>query len=343
MDEDKIYTKIQEVVNASYPPVIVLGSGASIPYGVASMGFLATQLANFFKSKQYTSDDSNSAVAEFLNNLTRGKGLEEALLDVRVPDDVEADIIDNVWKIISKQNTDVYQRLLNGEEINLKALFEHIIYNRQGIVLNVVSTNYDNIAEYAASQTDAYINNGFAPTYFGRRKERLDSCPTNIKEAYTGKINIWKPHGSIDWFTKGDETYYLPNIHQIPSGYTPCIITPGVNKYAKTQQTPHRELLTKIDECFNHASGFLCFGYGFNDKHIHPKLLDKARKKNLPIIIIAKEITQSIQKNVIDGGYNYITLSDDMNYGTIIAAKDQSQLVIKGKKLWTIDEFCKII
>ena len=32
-----------------------------------------------------------------------------------------------------------------------------------------------------------------------------------------------------------------------------------------------------------------------------------------------------------------------MNDGTIIAAKDQSQLVIKGKKLWTIDEFCKII
>lgn len=343
MDKDKIYTKIQEIVNACSPPVIVLGSGVSIPYGIASMGDLAAELCSFFKSQKYESDDSNRAVNEFLQNLESGKSLEDALLDVRVPDEVEMDIINIVWEIISTQNYEAYMKLLQGEKITLKTLFEHIIYNRCDITLNVVSTNYDNLAEYAASQTDAYINNGFSPTYCGRRKEQLDACQINAKEAYVGKINIWKPHGSVDWFSKGEETFYLPNLRQIPQGYRPCIVTPGVNKFARTQHSPHRELMTEIDKCFNQASGFLCFGYGFNDEHIHPKLLDKARKRNLPIVIIVKEITQSIQDNVINQGYNYIILSHNGKDGTTITAKDQSPLEIEHKKLWTVDGFCEIL
>ena len=68
----------------------------------------------------------------------------------------------------------------------------------------------------------------------------------------------------------------------------------------KRSKPPHRELLSKVDECFTKAKGFLCIGYGFNDEHVQPVLLNKASKNGLPIIIVTKEIVDSIRKNVMD-------------------------------------------
>ena len=74
----------------------------------------------------------------------------------------------------------------------------------------LVSTNYDKIAEYADSQSEAYLNTGFASNYLGQLKVNLDGCPTRLKESYTGKVNIWKVHGSLDWFKKDNVTYCFP-------------------------------------------------------------------------------------------------------------------------------------
>lgn len=47
MTIDNIFRQIQDIVSAPTPPVIVLGSGASISYGIASMGSLATMLKDY--------------------------------------------------------------------------------------------------------------------------------------------------------------------------------------------------------------------------------------------------------------------------------------------------------
>lgn len=46
MTIDSVFKQIQDIVSAPTPPVIVLGSGASISYGIASMWSLATMLVN---------------------------------------------------------------------------------------------------------------------------------------------------------------------------------------------------------------------------------------------------------------------------------------------------------
>lgn len=268
--------------------------------------------------------------------------MEDALLEAKVTEEVEKDIVINVWKMIVKQDIEVYKQAISGESIDLKELFDYLIYNREGVELNVVSTNYDKIAEYAVSQSEAYLNTGFASNYLGQLKVNLDGCPTRLKESYTGKVNIWKVHGSLDWFKKDNVTYCFPNMLEIPAGYTPCIITPGNNKYEKTQQPPHRELLSKVDECFTKAKGFLCIGYGFNDEHVQPVLLNKASKNGLPIIIVTKEIVDSIRKNVMDAKHNFIAIySNDAN-GCIIETKDD-KLSIPDKEYWRLKEFCTII
>ena len=306
------------------------------------MGNLAEMLKAFFTSKVYESVDSRESVTRFLLLLKEGNGLEDALLDAKVTDEIESDIVRNVWNMIVKQDADVYKRVILGEEIDLKELFDFLIYRRKGVELNVVSTNYDKIAEYAVSQSDAYLNTGFSMNYFGQIKSNLDACPTRLNESYIGKVNIWKVHGSLDWFKKDDITYYFPNITEIPEGFSPCIITPGNNKYEKTQQPPHRQLLSKVDECFSKATGFICIGYGFNDKHVQPVLLDKASKRGLPILIVTKDIYEPIRRNVMDAKHNFIAIYSNGGKGSIIETKD-GKLSIPDKEYWHLKEFCTII
>lgn len=95
--------------------------------------------------------------------------------------------------MIVRQDADVYKRVILGEKIDLKELFDFLIYRRKGVELDVVSTNYDKIAEYAVSQSDAYLNMGFSMNYFGQIK-------SNLMLALF--VNIWKVHGSLYWFKK---------------------------------------------------------------------------------------------------------------------------------------------
>ncbi len=343
MNKDEAYKRIQNILQASPSPVIVLGSGASAPYKIASMSDLADSLRVLFSKKKYTNNDSIKCVKDFLQNLDKRMGLEEALLDLRVTEEVEHDIIINVWNLIVRQDRKLLYNFATGKcTFELTKLFDRLIYGRDDSVMNVVTTNYDRIAEYAASKTEAFINTGFSHSYCGSIKPKLDAYPNKLKNSYIGKINIWKVHGSLDWFSKDGTTYYLPGINDIPDGYVPCIITPGTNKYEKTSQEPHRSLLSHIDEDFLNASGFVCIGYGFNDRHVHPKLLSAAKKRKLPILIITMEITDSIQRNVMTGEYNFTAIYSDGKNGTIIKTNDK-RIIISDEELWKLDNLCKII
>ena len=342
MTQDTLFKKIQKITNANPSPIIVLGSGASIPYGIASMGILAQKLLDYFEKKNYTNTESTECIKSFSTFLKENYGLEEALLKAKVTDEVENDIVCEVWKTIEENDNKVFMDLVNGKKLDLAALFDYLIYNRKDCVINVVSTNYDRLAEYAVAMTGAYLNTGYTPVSMGKLRTNLDSYPVKTKEHYIGKVNIWKVHGSLDWFRNDVETLNRPNIREIPSKMIPCIITPGINKYEKTQQSPHRELLSKIDECFNNASGFICIGYGFNDNHVHPKLLEKSMQKHIPILIITKEITSPIKEKVMDGKHEYIIICEGPSGGTDIKTSDGEELHFE-KNYWQLRNFLEII
>lgn len=160
INKEKLFTQIQNIINAN--PVIVLGSGASISYNISSMWDLALELKSFFTANPYSNEESQDCINKFIDNLNAGLGLEEALLKIKVTMEVELKIVELVWNKIIKQDKEIYEKVKQGEEINLVSLFNHIIYGRDSAILNIVSTNYDKIAEYAASQTDAFLNTGFS-------------------------------------------------------------------------------------------------------------------------------------------------------------------------------------
>lgn len=339
MTKEQIFTEIQNVVSDN--PVLVIGSGASVPYHIPGMDSLAIALKDFFSSHTYTNSDSTKAVYEFIGNLNKGMGLEEALLNTKATDEVESDIVSQVWNLVGQADREVYKRLLSGEVMALKPLMDYLVYKDPAKICNIVTTNYDRIIEYAACQTDAYINTGFAPNIIGHPYNKIDFLPKRLESEYTGSLNIWKVHGSLDWFKKDGKVLSLANTATIPNDYTPCIITPGANKYERTQQEPYREIFSHVDTLFNTATGFLCLGYGFNDSHVHPVLLKIAQKRGVRILLVTKDITKPIEDNVINAGYNYIAIFSDGFNGTIFKTPSDN-MVISDEIYWSIGGFEKI-
>lgn len=342
MDKDEILRKIQNITSQN--PVIVLGSGASVNYGIASMEELADELKNYFSTHAYPEAEAIECVEKFVANLDKGMGLEDALLDLKAPQMVEKDIVNVVWNIIVKNDFEVYQKFIAGMPLDLASLFNYLIYNRSDQTVNVITTNYDRIAEYAASQTEAYLNTGLKPFVMGTVMDKLEDKNFQKLENYIGVLNLWKIHGSLDWMKKGDEIYYIPNCFKIPTGFEPCIITPGTNKYEKINQDPHRDLLEQIDKSFKNASGYLCIGYGFNDKHVHPRILKYSKERRKPILIVTYDITESIRNSVMVDGTNYIIVVSDHGGGTDIYCSGMKvKMNISGKEYWSINGLCELI
>jgi len=340
MNKDEAFREIQAICNST--PVIVLGSGASVPYGIASMNQLANELKRFFSSKSYANPEDVKAVRELIDVLDSGVGLEAALHQVKVSDDVEKDITETVWNVIYEADAKIFERFMGGEEMKLTPLYNHIIYDNPGKKLRVISTNYDRISEYAACQTDAFINIGFKCGSMGSIKDDVISHPLKPEKDYTGYIDILKVHGSLDWFRKEDAIYNIPNSVKIPTGFVPCIVTPGVNKYERTQHVPFRQLLSTVDKIFEDTQCYLCIGYGFNDVHVQEMLLKNSKKKKAKILILTKEITSSIQKNVIDKEYDYAAVYSNGAKGTTIKCPN-GEYTAPDKEYWTIDGLMEII
>ena len=342
MTEDELFKRIQDIVNKN--PVIILGSGASIGYGIASMNKLSKVLSNYFFSKTYADSKSNDAVSAFLDNInTKKMGLEDALLDVHMPMSVENDIRACVWDEIQQEDVKVFERVVEGERLVLADLLDYMIYNRSDQTINVVTTNYDRIAEYAVSQTSAYLNTCFTNKPIGVFDVSLQQISSHSH--YEGKVNVLKVHGSLDWFEKEGRIYSFMNVRLRPKDYQPCIITPGTNKYEKTSQPPYRDLMQQMDDVFKSSSGFLCIGYGFNDIHVHPNLLSYSQKRNKPILIVTKDITDAIQNKVINAkAYPYIIISENAGKGTIIYnSYDSTPTEINSKDYWSIAGLLEII
>ena len=149
------------------------------------------------------------------------------------------------------------------------------------------STNYDRLAEYASSLAKAVICTGYSQNLIGHFSNSIQSNNLASLKGYKGQVNIWKVHGSLDWFkSKEDENIQLPNRQHIPQDYNPLIVTPGLSKYSETHNEPYRTIFTQADSEIEKANGFLCIGYGFNDIHVQPKLIEQIKnKKPIPSII----------------------------------------------------------
>lgn len=319
-------------------PAIILGSGASAAHGMSGMWALANHLVKNTKISGLSSAEIE-AWEKFCQLLKANINLESALYQVTASDELTSRIVKATWTLINSEDGEIFIKSLQDNAMfPLSRLLEHMFKSSLKII-NIVTTNYDRLAEYACDQGRIHHYTGFTHGFC-----RQLAAPTEITSAR--RVNIWKVHGSLDWFQSPlENTVALSNIQGIPTGYQPQIVTPGTQKYQKTHFEPFRSIINNADQALNEAGSYLCIGYGFNDEHIQPKLMMKCLQQRTPITIITYELSNSTKKLIIDGkAQNYLAIergkTDDQSI--IYSSLDKTPLTVE-KNIWSLEGYLSLI
>lgn len=332
MDYDGCVNQIQQYLENC--PLVILGAGASIPYGLPSMGDLATEI-----EKHADSFNSQEFDAFFLNLSTMN--LEEALDASELSRDSQNRIREIVWEHVCKRDKAFFDDLISTRNnFSICDLLRKVIQPAQNTV-TIITTNYDRVAEYAADIIGATAVTGFEGSLIKNIELPPDRLSIRRLRARERTVFIWKVHGSLDWFglQNGTSNAY-PLSEHIPPNHVPLIIPPGKDKYSTTHNEPYRSIIGKADEAFTKASAYLCVGYGFNDEHIQPKLIAEI-SKGKPIVVLARQATASCKKHLIDAGIKKYIIIEESHDGKTAVKGNGWDGIYEGH-FWELSEFMNI-
>lgn len=297
-------------------PLVVLGSGASAAFGMPTMSDLAAEITN---RKQEFSDDES--IQNFFKDLASGIDLETVLgMDQQMLNEDSKLIRKVVWETINSKDKFFFNNILqNGfENFYLVDLLKKLLEPTPHIV-DVITTNYDRLAEYASDIVKANVITGYEGSYYKLIEMPSSNLYSRIMRERKRTINLWKVHGSLDWFmAPTGEMCALSHTESVPDNYLPNIVPPGRSKYKTTHFEPYRFIMAQADKAIGNAESFLVFGYGFNDDHIQPKIIEEIRKKK-PIVVVTKKATSAC--------LNLLQQTSNANY-MIIEEKDSKTHVV---------------
>lgn len=339
MDINALLIQLQEWTNRV--PLIILGSGASVPFQLPSMWTLGDYIKN---NITFPDPDDQAQFNQFKSSFDVNGDLEATLSEFQLRPKVLEQIVFKTWELVNKADTEAYEKFISKTiDFPLTKLTEHLI-GTVGKKLSIITTNYDRLAEYAASFAKTIICTGYAQNYIGHFSSNIHSNNLTSLKGYKGQVNIWKVHGSLDWFkTKDDQHVQLPLRHTIPNDFMPLIVTPGLSKYYETHNEPYRTIFTQADNEIESANGFLCIGYGFNDIHVQPKLITQI-KNDKPIIVITKELTPKTKQSIIGNNCNqYILIEEANGKDTKVYSSMLGEHIIPDVSYWALSEYLKLI
>ena len=263
-----------------------------MPYGLPSMKILAEEI------EKSTTVQNDPSYMQFCQGL-RDHGLERAIDSLDLLQDTKKEIRKIVWETVNEKDLSYFdQNRLNAPSA-LVGLIEKIISTASNKI-DIVTTNYDRLADYAIDKVGATPITGFEGRFI--RKLELPSASVTRKRIHAREklVYLWKVHGSLDWFKSFDDTIVeFSHTREIPQNFYPLIIPPGKEKYSGTHEEPFRTIIAEADKAFVQARSYLCVGYGFNDEHVQPKLLEQIAQKK-PIVILARTMTEACKKHIID-------------------------------------------
>lgn len=314
-------------------PLIVLGSGASMPYGLPSMKILAEEIK---KSDSIISDPNFSVFCTAMDGL----GLEEAIDSVELLPQTLNEIRRIVWKTVNERDLAYFDSNPTTPPEALAELLHKILAPTPNKAV-IVTTNYDRLAEYSADQVGATTVTGFEGCLIKKLELPNLQLKTRRTRARERVVDIWKVHGSLDWFIASDGTVAsFPLTRNIPSALQPLIIPPGKEKYSATHDEPYRTVIAEADNAFVQSGAYLCIGYGFNDEHIQPKLLAQI-SKGKPIVVLTRTMTSACRKHIVDAGIKKFLVfeyADDTH--TKVHGNGWEEMY--DGQYWLLDNFLKI-
>lgn len=312
-----------------------------MPYGLPSMGKLGEFLRDNMQTDGQAEEDAWILIRTALAN---GDHLEAALEGKALPNTLLEKIVSLTWQCVNEKD----MVLLNvaastGGQFALGRLLAGMFNSTQSEI-HVVTTNYDRVAEFACNSKGVLFQTGFAPGYV-QKWESTGGVKFRHGAKASRVVKIWKVHGSLDWFRTADErTVGLPVFELPPAEYAPLIVTPGLNKYEKTHEDPFRTTINGADAALREASAFLCVGFGFRDQHIHPKIIERCREKNVPIVVLARTLTDEAKDFLRNkAGTNYMGIEKSGAGSKVLSTDSPDGLEVAAPNLWSLEGFNDLI
>lgn len=319
-------------------PVIILGSGASAAYGMSGMWDLSQHLIKTIEVEDLSQAEVESWT-EFCDLLKGTVGLESALQKVNLSQVLTNKVVESTWALLVTQDIAAFEKsLIDLSLFPLGTLLKHMLGSTTKEI-NIITPNYDRLAEYACEQEKIHHYSGFSPGYRGSpvRKDYL-TC--------SRQVNIWKVHGSLGWFVnEHGVNSSLSNIHRIPKGLTPLIVTPGIKKYANTHREPYKTTIHEADDVIDVASSYLCIGFGFNDVHIQEKLVNRCATDDASIIVITQKLSDSAKEFLFSGNsLRYLAIEAQENdLNSVVHSSEFDGPVEFDGNYWSLKGFLQLI
>jgi hypothetical protein len=320
-------------------PVIILGSGASAAHGVPGMGPLAVHLASSVTPANWTAEEAQEWV-RFQDRLTAHDDLETALTAVRL---TERQTIFVAWRtrdlLLPADLAALSALLVDRRALPLARLLKHLFTSTHR-TLHVVTPNYDRLAEYAADAAEAATFTGFGQGYLQTRARSPDQRLA-IRGEQVRTLCVWKVHGSLDWYQDAQgQIVGVRTASETPTGFTPLMITPGVDKYRLTHGEPFRTILSCSDKALDEARAYFCVGYGFNDEHVQTKLIERCDRDSVPLVVITKVLTPTA-KAFLSGGKcrRYLALEEAPGGARAFTHDNPAGFDMPGEAIWSLDKF----
>lgn len=319
-------------------PAIILGSGASAAYRMAGMWELGQSLV----SNVHTEDlDTNERKewGHFCELMGRGVDLETAMNETRVTTKLTERIVQHTWGVIAPRDRELFRESLHEPHLFvLGELLQSMLRSAQPTV-DIITTNYDCLAEYACDQIGLHHFTGFS---HGMKRSFGASDMIRARK----QANIWKVHGSLDWFEDANgRTVGIHNVDEVPEGLKPLIVTPGTEKYRLTHLEPFRTVMSRADAVIRSRGSYLCVGFGFNDQHLQPIMVERCLQDRIPIIVITRDLTDSTKKFLFESGigdYLAIERGESDNQSYVYSSLCEDTVTVE-EDLWSLKGFLSTI
>lgn len=329
MEKNDIFKAVQDLMRD--PPLFLIGTGGSIPYGLPGMTNLSEHLNTTLTPKYSKVNTWN----EFLDRLSKGIDLETALTDLFLSAEIQDDIVRETWHLVSEADLALLEDLILKKKsvAALSGLFSYF-YRPSPQRIDIVTSNYDRVIEYACDFANLPLDNRFHGFYCKH--------PATAQIQKKKIVNLLKVHGSLDLFQDANcQVLSLPLRHKIPHGFQPCIITPGSEKYRIILQEPMRQILHDAMTLMDEASGYLCIGYGFNDEQIQANIVSGIRQGK-PILVVTKEIGDHAAGLLANNSNRFITLTEGRHPNTTEVVINRNICEIDGT-YWSADGLLSIL
>lgn len=165
------------------------------------------------------------------------------------------------------------------------------------------------------------------------------------RPGYEGQVSVLKVHGSLDWFRDAtDDVVGVPLARTIPPNTQPLVVTPGVTKYRAVHKDPFRTVMTAADAVLRGASCYVCVGYGFNDEHVQPILVNRVMKSNIPLVVVTKQLTEPTRKAFLSNPPKKFIFLEEAEGGTTVYNPDHHRGVrLDDVSVWRLDNFMRLI